>query len=167
MVSNVVGCSTGRSAGFAPLRILSTNVAERATHPGAQPLREAREPGHVASGRARFSAMIVLLPKAAMTSTLRLTSSAASSGSRSKPDSADRDSMTRFFPSTYAEIAEALPKRLQVPRCGGVRVAEMGDAPDLRRLLRIAGERQRGDAEGEGSGERGASGRHAATVCAD
>ena len=25
--SNFVGCSTGRSAGFAPLRILSTNVA--------------------------------------------------------------------------------------------------------------------------------------------
>src|SRR5207249_7667140 len=27
--SNFVGCSTGRSAGFAPLRILSTNVADR------------------------------------------------------------------------------------------------------------------------------------------
>src|SRR5439155_17589871 len=27
--SNLVGCSTGRSAGFAPFRILSTNVAER------------------------------------------------------------------------------------------------------------------------------------------
>ena len=29
MNSNFVGCSTGRSAGFAPLRILSTNVAAR------------------------------------------------------------------------------------------------------------------------------------------
>jgi hypothetical protein len=27
IVTNFVACSTGRSAGFAPLRILSTNVA--------------------------------------------------------------------------------------------------------------------------------------------
>ena len=47
-----------------------------------------------------------------------------------------------------------MPKRFQVVRGGGVRVSEMADAPELRRLLHIAGDRHREDAEGEGSGER-------------
>ena len=42
------------------------------------------------------------------------------------------------LPLDVAEIPEAMPKRFQVFRGGGVRVSEMADAPELRRLLRIA-----------------------------
>jgi hypothetical protein len=52
-----------------------------------------------------------------------------------------------------AELAEMLPKRLQIPRFGGVRVSEVADAPDLRRRLRLAGERQGEDDSGEGDRE--------------
>src|SRR5262249_48324298 len=42
--SNVVGCSTGRSAGFAPRRILSTYTAARCQAPGILVPYESRPP---------------------------------------------------------------------------------------------------------------------------
>src|SRR4030095_1221590 len=49
--SNVVGCSTGRSAGFAPRRILSTYTAARCQAPGILVPYERRPP---ASGPSRY-----------------------------------------------------------------------------------------------------------------
>src|SRR5439155_16704227 len=152
---------------------------------GAQPLREIREPGHVASG-ARQTAHQLRPDWIARADHDDGNRWRRSLKLHDRPIAEGRDDVnletdqlgrqlrksleTRFrrpglddevLPLDVAEVAEALPKRLQVPRCGGVRVSEMADAPDLRRLLRIAGERQREDAEGEGSGERGAYGHHA------
>ena len=50
---------------------------------------------------ASFAARVTDAPDEKMMSTLRRTSSAASAGSRSSFPSADRHSMTMFFPSTY------------------------------------------------------------------
>src|SRR5262249_11356253 len=48
--SKVVGCSTGRSAGFAPFRILSTKLAIRRQRAGPLPPKDIRPP---ASGNPR------------------------------------------------------------------------------------------------------------------
>src|SRR5262249_14578554 len=50
---------------------------------------------------ASLTTRVTMSPPETMTSTLSCTSSAASSGSRSSFSSADRYSMTMFFPSTY------------------------------------------------------------------
>ncbi len=50
---------------------------------------------------ASLAARVAVGPAVTMTSTLRRTSSAASAGRRSSFPSADRHSMTMFFPSTY------------------------------------------------------------------
>jgi hypothetical protein len=64
------------------------------------------------------------------------------------------------------EVAEALPKRFQVPGFGGVCVSEIPEAPDLRRLLRLAGERCGEDADHKGDCECSAEDRQAApAVC--
>ena len=53
-----------------------------------------------------------------------------------------------------AEVTEALPKHLKVPRFGGVAVAEIADAPNLARLLPLGGERRGEETAGEHADER-------------
>ena len=78
---------------------------------------------------ASLAARVAAGPAVTMMSTLRRTSSAASAGRRSSLPSADRLSMTMFFPSTY-------PSSRRPWRNASVRAVLAEGEPGLRRPIR-------------------------------
>ena len=91
-----------------------------------------------------FAANAGGVPETTIRSTLRRTSSAASSGTRSGFCSANRYSMAIFFPSIHPSLLSScgtLPKRTALPEA--VLGSRITNAEDFSCLLRIGGKAKR------------------------